>query len=128
MELQKQVTSLKISKRLKELGMKQESLFYFVNAPSIESPHWHLYPAPQGKWTADTYWSAEHYSAFTVAELGEMLPLTEIHDSLDGNQYGCQFSCAEDFTDLNKGHTEFADTEADCRGKMLIYLLENKLI
>lgn len=116
MDIEKQVTSLELSKRLKELGVEQESLFWWVN-----------YDYPLG--VRDDLWNVqgnhvgykEYYSAFTVAELGEMLP-----EGIRSSKYQRKWIC-------KKGHTrntyyEYADTEADARAKMLIYLLENKLI
>lgn len=113
MKLEKQVTSLEISKRLKELGVKQKSLFRY-------------YGYPHGiilELNPDEY---DCLSAFTVAELGEMLPTlvsswkqTETTDGDIGFRV---------HYDDKKVKTCIADTEADARGKMLIYLLENKLI
>lgn len=61
-----------------------------------------------------------YIAAFTVAELGEMLPEKTCWRgySNNGNKWGFEFG---DFR-------AEAVTEADARGKMLIYLLENKLI
>src|SRR5439155_13694049 len=63
--LEKQVCSLDLAKRLKELGVRQESLFI-----------WNYYPHTDGyklQYNPD-YGSVLNISAFTVAELGEMLP------------------------------------------------------
>jgi hypothetical protein len=73
MELSKQVCSLELAKRLKELGVKQESII-----------HWQFFA---GWGEHEDHWELRHYSdfkqstadperelcAFTVAELGEML-------------------------------------------------------
>ena len=104
MTLKDQVCSLKLAKRLKELGVK-------------------------------------HNSAFTVAELGEMLP----NFIQDGDKRDCRltmykkskyFTVSYQFLKYENGRIvdsnnwgEFNDeVEADARAKMLIYLIENKLI
>lgn len=126
MKIEQQVTSLEISKKLKELGVKQESYF-----------HW--YQGIQGIWslgdTTDMMNGAvdvgrstapqfNSYSAFTVAELGEMLPSDFRFTTEIGNWVGGHVRIGSfDIVDLF-----FADTEADARGKILIYLLENNLI
>lgn len=137
MTIEQQVVSLDIAKRLKELGVKQESYF-----------EWYLYPvnvhgdAPtllMKKSEAKRRFTNDHCSAFTVTELGEMLPcLVEKQKQFDlrieksdtGNwliEYSRWFAdCDDDEERLI--HLEVATTEADARGKMLIYLLENKLI
>lgn len=142
MKLENQVTSLEISKRLKELGVKQKSYF-----------RWQVWNDPQnGKKRkeiirAGEYNFGEVFSAFTVAELGEFLPkeIKKITKYQNENQLE-DFYLSFDFDDSRKSDqkqvkytyyycgdsmaffSEIADTEADARGKMMIYLLENKLI
>lgn len=121
MTLSCQVTSLELSKRLKELGVKQESLFWWVH-------HW-TSPVPPTR-EATMVWDIfqkdeddkvnEHVSAFTVAELGEMLP---------NFLYSFKNGAGKWFTDVKAKiekieFPEYADTEADARAKMLIHLLE----
>lgn len=126
MDLKDQVCSLELSKRLKELGVKQESYFFWYSAfKDSEVTVWHSYQIG-----SDT---ERAFSAFTVAELGEMLPdyvnpadyqgarSLGISKSMDG--WHITYSTSEKWW-----HREVADTEADARAKMLIYLIENKLI
>ena len=125
MTLEQQVTSLEISKRLKELGVKQESLFWWHHErleDTDEVDSWgenHL-----GVWQ-------NVVSAFTVAELGEMLPEVIRKDEwltcekTIGGVWKISYSY---FDGVNRDNFQTADTEADARGKMLIYLLENKLM
>src|ERR1051325_10817319 len=62
MQLEQQVCSLELAKRLRELGVKQESYFYwFFEEYNHEPVGWRI-QTEEGD-----------YSAFTVAELGEML-------------------------------------------------------
>jgi len=122
MELSKQVTSLELSKRLKELGVKQESLFYWRNVNYMGGEK-------IDKWIIE---KKGDISAFTVAELGEMLP-----EYVCGKKYDIGM-CIVEILRIPKGMAEKAprpfisrfeaETEADARAKMLIYLLENNLI
>jgi hypothetical protein len=64
MTIEEQVTSLEVSKKLKELGVKQESLWYWWKAGHI---------FVEERRYAGRQWE-KLASAFTVAELGEMLP------------------------------------------------------
>ena len=140
MKLEQQVTSLEISKRLKELGVKQESFFDWECKMGNWSLVWgdyHVHPY------VDTSDLRQYASAFTVAELGEMLPLGvrankngkgsirgtsyfyyQEEENIGYSTYG--YEGRED--DLFESLDVTATTEADARGKMLIYLLENKLI
>jgi hypothetical protein len=68
MKLQSQVCTLEQSKRLKELGIIQESYLYhyfFDNVPRNLSGQWKLHH--------EYHKNFEHYSAFNVAELGVMI-------------------------------------------------------
>lgn len=135
MELKSQVTSLELSQRLEKLGVKQASLFWWVNW----SKEIHSEGAPEG-WELENgphYKGCESISAFTVAELGEILPMYLNSENLAGLAYRlfttwndtegwscayCMPSGAGDFA------LQVANTEADARAKLLIYLLENNLI
>src|SRR3990167_3436279 len=114
MTLEQQVTSLELSKKLKELGVKQESLFYWYQAGNG-----HIFVAYR-----DDSFTKGIASAFTASELGEMLPryceVTFKNRAEDRKKI--RWNC-----DGNFNETEEA-TEADARAKMLIYLIENKLL
>ena len=121
MELNKQVTSLEISKRLKELGVKQESLWFWINLGKDFDKNDLIYMGELAN--GDT--NDETLSAFTVAELGEMLP-RELQ--LNGI---CDWFCHKEPDGKWRIQYRYyvqSLQEADARGKMLIYLLENKLI
>lgn len=115
MKLEQQVTSLELSKMLRELGVKQESLFYWVYVKNLKS--WEIFSIHE-----EVSIDENDISAFTVAELGNVLSTTE-----NNNQIRCTKALTQWCCDYETYRT-FADTEADARAKMLIYLLENKLI
>lgn len=128
MDLSQQVVSLDLAKRLKELGVKQESYFYWCFVQTTE----HGDP----KWKIADFAGTQSYSAFTVAELGQML-----FDASGGRGYSSWLktpTCAvcvnvNDTKDLFSGetirfpHHEIATTEADARAQMLIHLIDKKL-
>ena len=111
MKLEDQVCSLDLAKRLKELGVKQESLFHWGCDGSGFS---YLEPSNESVWPKK--WL---YSAFTVAELGEMLNSFEIRSGRYNDQNCTCFSEDRSFHE---------PTEANARAKCLIYLLEKKFI
>ena len=107
MKLEHQVANSELCRVLKELEVKQESLFYWVQ------------PAEPGSdWTLTQDSAVGHFSAFTVAELGEMTK------GLDGAEptYG-------NHTWLwQKGSTLVAEkTEADARAARLIHYIRKML-
>jgi hypothetical protein len=125
MKLKQQVCSLELAKRLKELGVKQEGFFVWSGhtATLLRNDAWaerDVYPSKEGL----------YYAAFTVAELGEMLP----HSLTLGS--GTYFLTCEKNPDLwwlqypgtKKVERQKAPGEADARALMLIHLLENNLI
>lgn len=140
MNLQSQVTSLEISKKLKELGVKQESYFVWFPGVRIENG--------LGSFKTEDIWLLEHrkiegeqYSAFTVAELGEMLP-SNIHQfEKDTEKPGGRWLSCDKSDDggwiIGYGENGTNEIEIDCSselnfanalGKMLIYLIENNLL
>lgn len=123
MELAKQVVSLPIAQRLKKLGVRQQSYFRYGGKDgdllldsSDDTP----------EFTSDTY-------AFTVAEMGEILPesfqyggtLMEIFQYKSDGEFCLEYRYFESEKIVEFIHEQ---TEADARGKMLIYLLEQGLI
>ena len=137
MKLGDQVVSLELSKKLRELGVKQESLFYWQYSMTLppnkngEFQNWYVN-------YGDTSVSNDALPAYTVAELGAMLPFT-IGATATGQEkediwyLGCHkakewwnVEYSNIYSDLF--HQTSADTEADARAKMLIYLLEQGLV
>ena len=141
MELEKQVGSLDSAKRLKELGVKQDSLFYYYPKPKVvENSGGKVirdgYKILYGD-SARVYGVDAKYSAFTVAELGEMLPVSVtikdkwhklISTHQDSSVKNYWYGGYGNDKDLELCYFYGILTEADCRAKMLIYLLENKII
>lgn len=138
MTLEQQVTSLEISKKLKELGVKQESLFWWETRFDKSYLVWEDYHKDIR--VIDTADVRPRSSAFTVAELGEMLPHAlavkgKFYYLTIPNGNGLKWIDYATYSE-ESGVATFlygyplmgGDTEADARGKMLIYLLENDLI
>lgn len=124
-----QLVNLELSKKLKELNCKQESLWwwrptYSLDLKTLDKMEWFLY----NEKPTDKNELKYSYSAFTIAELGEMLSTGygSFKDDLT-KKYYCG---SRGF--LAQGKAEFlhriANTEANARAKMLIYLIENKLM
>jgi Fe-S oxidoreductase len=121
MKLEDQVVSLELAKRLKELGVEQESLFYWTHCPrGIDLVH----QRSRMKKALSKY----DFAAFTVAELGEMLP-TRVnkskYDMLMSRREGRRWFAY--YTD-QKTPVVSDESEANARARLLIYLLENKLM
>lgn len=125
---------MEFAKRLKELGVKQNSYFWWFRGqmPNVGKVGYVL----AGEFSTSDEKIA---SAFTPAELGEILPL-EVNIPWKGgrkrkNNHRVTFAhwpqgwkCG-----LNHNTAQFYlniidNTEADARAKMLIYLIENGLV
>ncbi len=117
MQLRNQVCSLELAKKLKTLRVKQESLWYW----RITAGHPMLIINSN---VPDEYKDKYYYSAFTVAEFGEILSTFYLtwKNEIE-NLWICRH--LEDFSGDN---LQTADTEANARAKMKIYLLENKFM
>ncbi len=104
MKINNQVCAPEFSIKLRSLGVKQDSYFYWEDQKEGRFELSHL----SRSWDSC-------YSAFSVAELGEMLlwDMFYIFGTPD---------------DLRVKFIDGVDTEANTRAKILIYLIENKLI
>lgn len=138
MKLQDQVTNLKLSKKLKDWGVKQESLFYWI-IPTDSN----YQPNPKNKRVLvytdqvchDENCKHDQISAFTASELEQMLPTAiyvkkrthqwEYWLNIERLSHGW-FMFYRHGKYVIAGATEAKET--DCRAKLLIDLIENKLI
>jgi hypothetical protein len=127
-QLEDQVCSLELAKLLKLFDIKQDSLF-----------HWHHFLI--GDWQIvngddcpiRSYTNHENYSAFTVAELGRILPGAinvggiDFYLTMDCDRhvYYTNLKNTEEYWNFNYDEN---DNEADQRAKMIIHLKEYKLI
>ena len=118
MKIEEQVCSLGLAKQLKELGVKQKSYWCWKKMKSNKARNEYFLSS----------WDMENRDlhAYTVAELGEMLPPFASTSKIAGIPslgWRCIFHIPP-----SKAHYEEEDIEADARAKMLIYLIENKLM
>jgi len=121
MKLEDQVISIKLATKLKELGVKQESVWWWNHIIQEED---------LDEWMLDDFNHGSGSSAFTVAELGELLP-----NGLVTGRRKQWFSVTQNgyiYFDDGTWFEHFSvirgDTEANARAKALIWLKENKLL
>lgn len=146
MILEKQVCSIELAKKLRGLGVEQKSIFWHW-ATDVEKDGltwWTISEKEprRGKKVRELS-TPKHYrgkiSAFTVAELGELLPkqyqiysyptLVNGKKTWDCTSQDSRIQQTEGWEHGQQGTPPmFSDTEADARAKMLVYLLESKLI
>lgn len=134
MKLEDQLVSLELAKKLKELGVKQDSLFYYR---AWENPLGGIFKESDVK---DDFWGIYYFnnkeslsrdfdlSAFSVAELGEILK-GKHHDFVhfSGTFWNYAWKEWESLAEDQNGEEVVSQCnlkEADARAKMLIYLLE----
>ncbi len=136
MKLKDQVVSLKLAKKLKQLDVDAVSLFRYVKS-NIDGRILLVRSAHKRKTIA---------YAYTVAELGEMLPMV-VRDKNDDWEANILFSCSDNSfmpeilkNKVKKYKVWYEDSfdgeyvgfinekEADARATMLIHLKENNLI
>ena len=127
MKLEDQVCSVELAKRFKELGVKQGSYFHWISPEFSEG--FHLYHFDE--WEDAARQKYETYSAFTVAELGEMLPTSICNGIFKPicvkNSRGLWWFSYSDESGKHKKYSVKEQKEADARAKCLLYLIENKL-
>jgi len=126
--LERQVCSLAWARKLKKLGVGQQSAFYWCQRVDPKTQ----YELELGRNIhSRLFLEQEFIAAFTCAELGEMLPqgweFIFYHTIRGPHRIDCNF-----IPSVNEGRFLSnwfeADTEADARAKMLCYLIENKII
>lgn len=125
MKIEDQVVSFELSKKLKKLGIKQKSIYYWVDINDDDKPEPILFER-EGLYSTNN--SENCYSAFTVAELGEMLPATlECYDNPYDPCEGIHIETGRERNGnwiCNDGDYYAKDkSEANARAKMMVYLL-----
>lgn len=123
MTLEQQVCSLELAKRLKELGVKQESLLWWVKNTRNDD----RYEVRRNALALDSLTlQGPTYAAFTVAELGEMLwKQASPEDILKA--YGEVWNVRDTRYITPEGLVRCME-DPTIGATMLIYLIENKLI
>ena len=118
MQLQDITTNLEISRKLKELGVPQESYFYWSKA--MDNKFWRI---ENSQFFAID--KRRDVSAFTETELGRLLP-----DWITTFRSGDGYYYCKSESEINKElDIEFvSERPQDAKAKMLIYLIEQKLI
>lgn len=127
--LEQQITSLELSKRMKELGAPQESYFFWLinKFDGNDIKLWN-----KDKLNNSNVSTPFVYSAYTIAELGEMLPKAFDNDDFHIN-LGIEFEqvWTVSYFNIHDGinyHNVEADTEANARALAWIHLKEKGLI
>jgi hypothetical protein len=150
MKIEDQVCALEQAKKLKELGIEQNSIFYFSNFFDIRQPEEYricrreesgIFHDRGGSF--ESFHFSHHksriettYSAFAVAELGQLLIIGDDTYFIDYayNEHFGQFQCFCRKRDerCSNGfriiYTTDGDTEAECRADMLMLLLAVRII
>ena len=120
MKIENQVCTIEQAVKLKGLGVKQDSHFFWVDRKEKSK----LVYAKSVEFLN----SLPIYSAFTTAELGVMIPEWHFtYPRLEGyasykNEDG-DFSVADGTV-----NGQNYDTEAECRAALVIYLIENNIL
>jgi hypothetical protein len=130
MKLENQVCNLDLAKKLKELGVKQESLFgWVIFGDGYEKGHRSYKENYELRsQESKTYFEDSWISAFTVAELGEMLPLGFRSGKAGNKKIGYKTYSAHS-CGVGGFHEQFdSQSEADSRALCLIFCIENNLI
>lgn len=124
--LEQQVCSLGSAKRLKELGFSQKSLWFWCRGKfdGSQKESWELGFYDELHAPVIENLITEYVSAYTVAELGELMPRWAATFKATYPE-GIRWT-AED--GQSPEHKHNGNTEAEARAKMLIYLAENKLM
>jgi hypothetical protein len=118
MKLENQVCSIEQGKKLTELGITAQSLFWHtVNIDPITPKD------IMQKWQHSHFAISEKYPAFTLSELGQMLD-SETYTQRTGSEYS-EYANWEWINDGNETASGVYATEVEARAEMLITSLTN---
>ena len=139
MKLQDQVCTLEQAKKLKELGVIQKSIFCLIGGdnPDLQNfTPYYIRLTEDARTSVGSSWYKHRISAFTVAELGVMLP--EYYPSWrfkfkDQYKWIATVICSpkpDGIDDIHTAHEfdRIADTQAEALATLLIALLEENVI
>lgn len=129
MKLEDQVCSLSLSKKLKNLGVKQDGYFCYADTKKGIKifDFFTCKPEEGGKPSGimeEEWKTCEKWCAFTVGELGDMMIGKVAFFSGNGNildkEYRCEYG--------DNIRNEYEKNESNTRAKILIYLYEKNII
>ena len=124
MNIESQVCNLELSKRLKKLGVTQESYFTWHKIENIKN---FINEVAKYQWIIsrpDFEFDKEKLcAAYNVAELGEMLPDFIWSKKLPSGKFESVPEVVNDGLNIT-----LSETEADCRAKALIWCIENGVV
>lgn len=122
MKLEDQVCSLKLGIILHKLHVTAPSIFYYEWTGGTKLESWK---------DNKPDFCEDNIAAYSVAELGGMLPMEDCESGKSAVGTVAytkgKWACIHVLDDFKTSKT-YANTEADARAKMLIYLIENKLL
>lgn len=133
MKLENQVVSLELAKRLASLGVSQDSIFQWRVQWETGKEDEIMLVQGENYESKGENGGVALYAAFTVAELGEILP-----DTIEENEATLYLMCGKGTSahpwsiwygsTKQEGPSSVGENEADARAALLVYLIENKLI
>ena len=118
--IQTKVTSLEISKRLRDIGVKQESEFYWLRGSDKEHGVWCIVGIDKVIEAGITTSHDLFYSSFLAEELGEMLKPYLMSEN--------QNELPDELTLYHPSRSIMDVFRADYWAEILEYLITNKLI
>jgi hypothetical protein len=136
MKIEKIVCSVKYAEKLKKLGVKQNSIFYWIRTRELKHKN-----IVSNNFIEEHGMKKNYYSAFTIGELGYIL--NEYLEGWEITRYPRGWSLRQKkfvrriwnnireamcLLDMFMHKKPLPKTEADARAKMVVYLLENKLL
>lgn len=124
-ELKDIVHDLEYAKKLKELGVKQDSIFYlFRHIVDEDIRKNYMFCTDKQKGSL-----FKHYSAFTATELLEMLPDKILYSRTFKQYWSLAIIKNKDVFEVFYGSYQYRNKKlSNGLAKMLIYLIENKLM